>query len=142
MRGRILFGVCVALVASFDPVMLEAQQPDELQVIYRREVFQYSRNGRPDPFRSLVGSMDLGIRPEDLNLRVILADSDPRESVAIFTEAGEGRRIRVRLGDRIGGMTVIAIHPRRVDVVIEEFGVPRRESFFVKRSDTETGTES
>jgi hypothetical protein len=140
MRSKILAGFLLAVVVALDPNVLEAQSAAELQVIYRREVFEYSRNGRPDPFRSLIGTMDLGIRPEALSLRVVLADPDQRESVAIFTELGEGRRIRVRTGDRIGGMTVIAIHPRRVDVVIEEFGVPRRESFFVKKADTETGT--
>jgi hypothetical protein len=127
---------------SADPVAQESAGAVQTRVIYRREVFEYSRGGRVDPFRSLLGSVDLGVRPEDLALRVILANDDPRESVAIFTQSGANRRVSVRTGDRIGGMTVVAIHPRRVDVVIDDFGVPRRESFYVKKTPPETGTET
>jgi hypothetical protein len=142
MRSKLILALLILAPLATEATAASAQEAEEPRVMYRREVYQYSRGGRVDPFRSLIGSVELGVRPEDLTLRVVMAYDDPRESVAIFTQAGANRRIRVRTGDRIGGMTVVAIHPRRVDVVIDDFGVPRRESFYVKKSEPETGTES
>jgi hypothetical protein len=142
MRNKLVIALLLFAPLGFEAAEAIAQDATESRVVYRREVFQYSRAGRADPFRSLLGSVDLGVRPEDLALRVIVADEDPRQSVAIFTQSGANQRIRVRTGDRIGGMTVVAIHPRRVDVVIDDFGVPRRESFYVKKAEPETGTRS
>lgn len=102
--------------------------------IYRREVFDYSAQGRRDPFRSLVNSDDLGVRVEDLTLRGVVVSRDARRSVATLEQVGSERRIRARVGDRIGGITVVAILPRSVEVVVEEFGVPRREVLPLKRS--------
>ncbi len=121
--------LCLLLFAAADSATaVAAQESSEPRIIYQREVFQYPRSGRPDPFRSLVGSGALGLRVEDLTLRGVVHDPDPRESVAIFTVAGTDRRIRARVGDRIGTIRVLAIQPRRVEVLIEEFGVPRRET--------------
>lgn len=105
--------------------------------VYRREVFSYARGGRPDPFVSLSGSAQLGTRFEDLTLVGTMTNPDPNRSVATIEERNNPRRFRVRIGQRIGGVTVVAIHPRRVDVVIEEFGVVRRESLPLKAK-TET----
>ena len=38
------------------------------------------------------------------------------------------------MGERIGGVRVVAIGPRSVDVVVEEFGVARRETLELKRT--------
>jgi hypothetical protein len=62
------------------------------------------------------------------------------ESVAILVERGSNRRIRARIGERVGAITVVAIQPRRVDVVIEDFGVVRRESLYLK-VETDTGSQ-
>lgn len=102
--------------------------------IYRREVFDYNAQGRRDPFRSLVNTADLGVRVEDLTLRGVVVSRDARRSVATIEQQGTDRRIRARVGDRIGGITVVAITPRSVEVVIEEFGVPRREVLPLKRA--------
>jgi hypothetical protein len=118
-----------------------AQERGSAEIMYRREVFQYQRTVRPDPFRTLLGSVDLSVRFENLVLRGIVYNSDPRESVAILVDSGSNRRVRARVGERIGAITVLAIHPRRVDLVIEDFGVPRRESLYLK-VETETETQS
>jgi hypothetical protein len=118
-----------------------AQERGSAEIMYRREVFQYQRTVRPDPFRTLLGSVDLSVRFENLALRGIVHNSDPRESVAILVDGGSNRRVRARVGERIGAITVLAIHPRRVDLVIEDFGVPRRESLYLK-VETETETQS
>lgn len=127
------------LVAALLPAApAAAQSADAGEIVYRREVYQYQRGVRPDPFRSLLGSVDVGVRLEDLTLRGIVYNPDPRESVAILVESGTDRRIRARVGERVGAITVLAIQPRQVDLVVEDFGVPRRESLYLK---VETETE-
>jgi hypothetical protein len=102
-------------------------------VVYRREVFRYQRAGRPDPFRSLLSPEDLGYRIEDMQLAGIIYSPDARNSVAVLSETVSKKRFRLKVGERLGGITVAAIHPRRVDVVINEFGVVRRESLHLRR---------
>ncbi len=139
-RGALLLLLAVAFVgapdtAAQEPSPAPAPEPEQSadsRIIYRREVFQYPRGGRPDPFRSLVGTGALGVRVEDVTLRGIVHDPDPTQSVAILVVAGSDRPIRARVGDRIGGMRVLAIHPRRVDLLVEEFGVARRESLHLR----------
>ena len=101
---------------------------------YRREVFRYPRGGRPDPFRSLLGSVDLGVRFENLVLRGIVFNPDQRSSIAVVTETGSNRTYRLRTGQRLGGMQVVAIYPRRVDVIIQELGAARRESLVLPKA--------
>lgn len=128
LRGALLLllaGAAGGLMSA--PVAAQEQEP-ESRIIYRREVFQYPRGGRPDPFRTLVGTDALGLRIEDLTVRGIVHDPDPSQSVAILTVTGNPRPIRARVGDRVGGIQILAIYPRRVDVLVQEFGVARRES--------------
>jgi len=137
--ARWVGGALLLCAAPAAPAAAQSNGTDE--IIYRREVFQYQRGVRPDPFRSLLGSVDLGVRIEDLSLRGIVFHENPRESVAILVENGTSRRIRARIGQRIGGITIVGIQPRRVDVVVEDFGVPRRESLYLK-VETDTGSQS
>jgi hypothetical protein len=134
------------LLATLAAVLLAApaaaaQEPVPAPNIYRREVFSYPGRGRPDPFTSLLGSADLGVRFQDLALRSVIHSPEPGQSVVVLAEAGSERRIRARVGQRIGGITVLAIYPRRVDLLVEEFGVARRESLELK-SEPKTGAES
>lgn len=121
-----------ALVALLAP-QAGAQEAPQTTVIYEREVFQYSAAGRPDPFRSLLNDAELGVRLEDLTLRGIVHHSDPRQSVAVLTQAGSERRIRARVGERVGSLRILAIYPDRVDLVVEELGVARRETLRMTR---------
>lgn len=132
-RGALL--LLLALAGGGIPGTAAAQEPEQSadsRIIYRREVFQYPRGARPDPFRSLVGTGALGVRIEDVTLRGVVHDPDRRQSVAILVVAGSDRPIRARVGDRVGGMRILAIHPRRVDLLVEEFGVTRRESLHLR----------
>lgn len=110
-----------------------AQAREESPVVYRREVFQYPRGGRPDPFRSLVTAEELGYRVEDMLLTGVIYSPSPRMSVAVLTETVAKKRFRLRVGENIGGITVAAIYPRRVDLVVNEFGVIRRETLQLHR---------
>jgi hypothetical protein len=66
MRSKSLL-LAAALVAGL-PAAATAQLVPDTALTYRREVFEYRRSGRPDPFRSLLNGTDLGVRPEDLTL--------------------------------------------------------------------------
>ena len=103
-------------------------------IVYRREVFHYSAMGRPDPFRSLLGSADLGVRVEDLSLRGVVYHPDPSRSVAMLVREGAERPVRARVGDRIGGIRIMTIRPNSIDVLVEELGVARRETLRITRA--------
>ena len=108
---------------------------DDPPLVYRREVFQYPRGARPDPFRTLLSSEELGYRFEDMRLTGVIYSPNSRVSVAVLTEAVGKKRFRLRVGERVGGITVAAIYPKRVDVVVNEFGVVRRETLELRRPD-------
>ena len=114
------------------PAAAAAQAVADSTLTYRREVFEYRRAGRSDPFRSLLTGTDLGVRAEDLTLRGIVYSSNPRSSVAVLMRRGVDRPIRARVGDRVGGLRIVAIGPRSVDLVIEEFGIARRATVELK----------
>lgn len=120
----------VLLAAGVAPAA--AQDNSDAPVVYSREVFVYQSTARPDPFRSLLNSADLSYRFEDLELLGVIYHPDPQRSVAILSSAGSDRRIHTRVGERLGGITILGIQPRRVDVLVSEFGVTRRESLELK----------
>ena len=128
----------VAAVAAA-PRAADAQALGDTAVVYEREVFEYSRSGRVDPFRSLLDDAELGVRLEDLTLQGVMYDADASQSVAVLSRAGSTRPLRVRVGDRVGGIRVLTIGQRRVELLIEEFGVARRGTLELK-SATQKGT--
>lgn len=107
-----------AAAAPAEPALPEAE-------VYRREVFRYPAGGRPDPFQPLLGSEEMGVRVQDLRLVGIVYSGDPRASVATFTLPDSTQRVRLRVGQRLGAVTVLAIQPRRVDLREDEMGVSR-----------------
>lgn len=125
-----LLAMCAC--AALAPKGVQAQEVDA-DLLYEREVFEYPRAGRPDPFRSLLGDAELGVRVEDLTLRGVVYHSDPSQSVAVLTQAGSDRRIRARVGERVGSIRIVAIQPDQVDIVVEELGVARRETLRIVR---------
>jgi type II secretory pathway component PulC len=102
--------------------------------VYQREIFRYPRSGRPDPFRSLLGAVETGVRAENLVLRGIVHSSDPGASFAVVTEGGSNRAMRLRVGQRLGNVQVVAIYPRRVDLVIQDLRGARRESLVLRQA--------
>lgn len=120
------------VLALAGPRAAPAQIPPGAELEYQREVFDYQAAGRPDPFRSLLGTSDLGIRFEDLSLRGVIYNPNARQSVAVLVQNGSDRRIRLRVGESLGGVTLVAVYPRKVDVQIEDFGVVRRATLPLK----------
>jgi type II secretory pathway component PulC len=125
--GLLLLGIAM-MIATMAPAPLSAQTARDTAVIYEREVFDYARGARPDPFRSLLTGSELGIRIEDLTVEGIVYHSDPARALVVLAQRGTERRIRARAGDNIGGVRIVAIRPQSVDVVVEEFGIARRET--------------
>jgi hypothetical protein len=52
----------------------------------------------------------------------------------VVTEAGGNRAMRLRVGQRLGNVQVVAIHPRRVDLVIQDLRGARRESLVLRQA--------
>jgi hypothetical protein len=131
--------VLVALVVGFG-LAAQAEPPGDDTTgylsesdVYRREVFRYQVGGRPDPFQPLISGDDIGVRAQDLVLEGIVYSSTPGASIAIFTLPAGGGRARLRVGQRIGSVTVMAIHPRRVDLREDQFGVGRIHTIELQR---------
>ena len=139
MNSKNLLFAAAAAVLFAAPGSLSAQAAADTAIVYEREVFEYSRAGRPDPFRSLLDDAELGIRLEDLSLQGVMYDADVSQSVAVLARVGSTRPLRVRVGDRVGGIRILSIGQRSVQVLIEEFGVARRGTLELK-SATQKGT--
>jgi hypothetical protein len=140
---RTVCGLVLLIAASMleaAPAVGQVASLDTLSV-YRREVFTYDRARRMDPFRSLLNTADLGVRFEDLTLQGIMYHPNPARSVVILSQRGSTRRIQARVGDRIGGLTIVAVGPRTVEVIVEEFGVARRETMELSPDTVKGGTE-
>lgn len=135
MWGRAPLLAAAAVVVFLGAGSLDAQERVNDVRVYEREIFQYSAAGRPDPFRSLLNDEELGIRVEDLTLRGVIYNQDPSMSVAVLSQAGSDRRIRARVGERVGSLRILGIFPDRVDIVVEELGVSRRETLRIVRAE-------
>lgn len=114
------------------PPPAEATLPEA--EVYRREVFQYpGAGGRPDPFTPLLSGDEMGVRVQDLRLVSVIYSNNPGSSVATFTLPDSTQRVRLRVGQRLGSVTVLRIQPRRVDVREDEMGVSRVYSLELAR---------
>lgn len=136
---RLLAAVVVALAAGAAAAAQDPPPADGIAAlpetdVYRREVFRYQAGGRPDPFQPLLQGDEIGVRVQDLTLEGIVYTPTPGGSVAIFSLPGAQGRTRLRVGQRLGAVTVVAIHPRRVDLREDQFGVSRASSLQLQRS--------
>ncbi|HEX2078780.1 MAG TPA: hypothetical protein VHG08_13750 [Longimicrobium sp.] len=102
--------------------------------VYRREVFRYQAGGRPDPFQPLLSGEEIGVRVQDLTLVGIVYSGNPRASVATFTLPDTAQRVRLRVGQRLGSVTVLSIQPRQVQVREDEMGVSRVYTLELQRT--------
>jgi hypothetical protein len=96
-----------------------------------REVYDYTRDGRRDPFVSLLTTNELRPAMSDLRLTGILYDQSGVHSVATLRDLGTNAQYRVSTGSTLGRMRVSAIHIKSVVFTIEEFGTSREDSLFL-----------
>lgn len=147
--GSALLVLCASL--ALVPAVGHAQQgqpqnrSQEPELVFEREVFQYPSFQRQNPFVPLEGGGG-GLRYEQLSLIGIMYSSDPSASVAVMSTGGvtlnpdgttsprEGNAFNVKVGQRLGNVTVREIQRDRVVVDVEEFGLTdRRTMIFLSR---------
>jgi hypothetical protein len=99
-----------------------------------REVFEYEREGRRDPFVSLLATTELRPTMSDLRLTSIFLDLNGPNSLATLRDVTSNTRYTVRVGSTLGRMRVAAIHGQAVLMTIDEFGTTRRDSLVLRDS--------
>jgi len=119
--------VSVALLLAVDSA--RAQAPS-----ITREVFEYAREGRRDPFVSLLTTAVLRPTISDLRLTSIFLDLNGPNSLATLRDVASNTRHTVRVGSTVGRMRVTAIHDQAVIMTIDEFGTTRRDSLVLRDS--------
>jgi hypothetical protein len=134
---RMILSAALVLAAAWSPLGAQATQrppapaparADSTRISFEREVYQYPRSGRRDPFASLIATGD--IRPifADLIVSGIIYDASGRGSVAMLEDVSTGELYRARVGSVFGRIRVTAIRQRSVAVAIDEFGFTRQET--------------
>ena len=106
--------------------------PKRDSVLVMREQFSYDRDGRRDPFVSLMTTTDLRPTISDLRLTSVLYDQSGRRPVAIMRDSIANVQWRVTTGMTLGRMRVSSIRPRVVVFTIEEFGFSRQDSLMLR----------
>lgn len=102
-------------------------RPAAPEVAFSREIFSYDPSGRRDPFMSLLASGDLRPAYTDLKLVAVAYDPTGRKSVAVMRDVSTNDQYRVKVGQTLGRMRVVQIHPKSVTFTIDEFGYSRQE---------------
>lgn len=103
------------------------QAKESALLSFDREVYNYSAEGRRDPFQSLMSTGEL--RPLITDLRLVgIAYDAGGSSIAVLRDNGTNEQYRVRAGDQLGRMRVASIQPKKIVFTIEEFGFSRQES--------------
>jgi hypothetical protein len=95
-----------------------------------REIFDYGRDARRDPFVSLMTTGDLRPTITDLRLTGILYDLSGSRPIAVLRDVAGGQW-RVTTGMTLGRMRVAFIRPKAVIFTIEEFGFNRQDSLLL-----------
>jgi hypothetical protein len=97
-----------------------------------REAYVYARDGRRDPFNSLLNTAALRPALSDLKLVGVLVDHTGGRSVATLHDLGTNAQYRVTLGTTLGRMRVAAIKLSAVVFTIDEFGTTRQDSLVLR----------
>lgn len=116
---------------------------DTVELIFEREVFEYPTFQRRNPFRPLTGD-DAGPRFEEMVLLGVILSSDGIGSVALLGPRGAAagaRNWRVREGDVLGNVRVLAIRQRDILVEVDEFGVRESRVLELRRTEPEAQGE-
>ena len=114
-----------------------AARDTAIPLVLMREVFEYNRDGRRDPFISLLSTTELRPILSDLKLLMTVVD-EPGRSVALVQDGYERKQKTVRVGSRLGRMRVSSIRSDAVVFTIEEFGSNRRDSLLLRPDTSKT----
>src|SRR5687768_8042029 len=86
-----------------------ARKEAPTEITLQREVFDYDRSGRRDPYKSLMTSSDVRPLLSDLRLTAVAFDPDGNNSVAILRDSFSKEQYRVRVGQQLGRLRVSGI---------------------------------
>ena len=150
--------ILAAVFGGFVPSAAEAQEEtppptrpprrvNTENLVSEREVFNYPRYQRRNPFTPLLIGDEAGPRFEEIELAMIIfVAADPTGSVALFGPKGgvaglEGiaaqeaaaLNYRVRRGTRLGNVRILEIQRTRVVVEVEEFGLTEQRIMELRR---------
>jgi hypothetical protein len=109
-------------------------------VIVSREVFDYARTGRRDPYKSLMTSSDVRPLISDLKLTSVAYDASGEHSVAILRDLVTKERYLLKIGQRLGRLRVVNIKYKSVVFAVDEFGFNRQETLTMTSDTTKTRT--
>jgi hypothetical protein len=117
------------------------QAGDTLQLVFEREVFAYPSFQRRNPFAPITAET-AGPRFEDLQLQMVILFEEGGGSVATLAARGQqqgasARSYRVREGDVLGNMRVVAIRLREIVLDVDEFGGRERRVLELRRAEPE-----
>jgi hypothetical protein len=91
-----------------------------------RETFNYSADGRRDPFMSLMKTGELRPAVSDLKLVTVIYDPAGR-SVAILRDLTTKEQYRIKVGQTLGRMRVASIQPKTVTFTVIAIGTTFQE---------------
>ena len=97
-------------------------------ILIMREQYGYARDGRRDPFFSLIATNELRPTMSDLRLTGILYDQGGGHSVATLRDVTTDQQYRVSTGTTLGRMLVSSIRLKSIVFTIDEFGATRQDS--------------
>jgi hypothetical protein len=120
-------------VATPAPTVARRPGSGRNHVSIEREAFDYAREGRRDPFVSLMSSSALRPMMSDLRLSVVVYDASG-DSRAVLRDINTNEQYKVRVGQQLGRMRVSRIAPKSVTFTILEFGESRQETLALNDS--------
>jgi hypothetical protein len=91
-----------------------------------RETFNYTAEGRRDPFMSLMKTGELRPAVSDLKLVTVIYDPAGR-SVAILRDLTTKEQYRIKVGQTLGRMRVASIQPKSVTFTVIAIGTTFQE---------------
>ena len=91
-----------------------------------REAFNYTADGRRDPFMSLMKTGELRPAVSDLKLVTVIYDPTGR-SVAILRDLTTKEQYRIKVGQTLGRMRVASIQPKSVTFTVIAIGTTFQE---------------
>jgi hypothetical protein len=112
------------LPATPAPAASKTEGKSDISLV--RESFNYSADGRRDPFMSLMKTGELRPAVSDLKLVTVIYDPAGR-SVAILRDLTTKEQYRIKVGQTLGRMRVASIQPKSVTFTVIAIGTTFQE---------------
>lgn len=130
----------MATPASIAPAAATKPSAIPTSITIEREVFDYARTGRRDPYQSLMRSDELRPLLSDLKLTAVAFDSTGAHSVAILRDMNSKQQYMLKVGQQLGRLRVASIRHKSVVFTIDEFGFNRQETLQMGSDTTKSRT--